>query len=478
MRKYAKPIIGICFFSTVFSGLIFAQTSAKVSSDNITRLYGPTGRWLYTAAVALKGNATYSRAAYWLNWAGPGSVTWQLEADEGAYELLICYASRMESLPMEVSGPGWSFTISLQRTEGDLPDKPWSFNFERVATGKTIHLMRGAGTLTVRTSAAIPQDGFVLRSVQLVPVKAKKRLAAEAARAKASRASTDWMAKAGYGLMFHWNDGAAPRHGPRKPYKDAVRDFNVEAFADMVAETGAGWVIFTSNHGTPHCPAPIEAWEKLFPGQTTERDLIGEMADALNQRGIELMLYFASHVLGRLGKVDRQQYMDAHKAVFRAFGERYGERLAGYWLDGWHQTYETYPDISPAELSEYVKIGNPNRLVAYNFWIYPVETEWQEYWAGEANGLRPPRARYMGRGPAPGLQQHSAWITDAPWGHAKLDTEMEPPRFTDEQVIEYVKACMKTGAAVSFNLGIFQDGTIGAATMKQMQALRKAIRGK
>ena len=256
------------------------------------------------------------------------------------------------------------------------------------------------------------------------------------------------------------------------------RGINTLKFGIAATNIPAGWVIFTANHAEPDCPAPIRAWEKLFPGQTTERDLIGEMADALNKRHIRLMLYFASHVLGRMGKVDSQQYIEAHKAVLTEVGERYGKRIAGYWFDGWYQTMETYPDVSPAQLYDAVKAGNPERLAAYNFWLFPVESARQEYWAGEAFGLRPPLGRYIERGAGRGLQLHSAWILDATWTHSKLNTEMEPPRFKDEQLIDYVKACAAKKGTVTFNLGIFQDATIGPATLKQMQALRKAIRGR
>jgi hypothetical protein len=83
-----------------------------------------------------------------------------------------------------------------------------------------------------------------------------------------------------------------------------------------------------------------------------------------------------------------------------------------------------------------------------------------------------------GQGAGRGLQLHSAWILDATWTHSKLNTEMERPRFKDEQLIDYVKACAAKKGAVTFNLGIFQDGDIGPATQKQMQALRKVIRGR
>jgi len=42
------------------------------------------------------------------------------------------------------------------------------------------------------------------------------------------------------------------------------------------------------------CPVGRE----YFPGKTTKRDLIAEMAQALNAKGIKLMCYFPTHVIG------------------------------------------------------------------------------------------------------------------------------------------------------------------------------------
>jgi len=145
---------------------------------------------------------------------------------------------------------------------------------------------------------------------------------------------------------------------------------------NMVRATGAGYVIFTVNHADPHCPAPIRSWEKYHSGWTTKRDLIGEIADALQARGIRLMLYFASHVLGKMGETDSGTYLRAHQEILTEFGKRYGRKISGYWFDGWYQSLELYPDIDPRELWSAVKAGNPDRVVAYNSWIYPVETDW------------------------------------------------------------------------------------------------------
>ena len=76
------------------------------------------------------------------------------------------------------------------------------------------------------------------------------------------------------------------------------------------------------------------------------------------------------------------------------------------------------------------------------------------------------------------LQPHVWIIIDGSWVHSKPDTDIGPPKFTDEQLIEYVKACIERNIVVSMNVGIYQDGTVSPAALKQLRALREAIRGK
>ena len=292
------------------------------------------------------------------------------------------------------------------------------------------------------------------------------------------RASTDWLARAAYGVMFHWTSESMPRHGPALPYQRAVDAFDVAGFAEMVESTGARYVIFTVNHAQPHCPAPIKSWERIHPGSTTKRDLLSEIAQALEARNIRLMLYIASHTVGKLRVATGTEYLRTHKDILQEIGQRYGARVSGYWFDGWYQTLEAYPEINPRDLVSYVRAGNPARLVAFNSWVYPIETPWQDYWAGEVGEIvRPATSRYMASGTSNGLQSHFLLFADAPWVHSLADAEMEPLRFSDEALIAFVKKNAEREAAVTINLGIYQDGSIGEAARRQMAALRQAIRG-
>ena len=429
---------------------------------------------LYAAAAQITGPGRFENGPAWLAIEGESTATWMATIDrEGEYRATIVYSGDTPRAP---------FTLALGSTvvNGTLAVQTGVFedpliNFGRTIAIESTRLPRGS----LRVQLRIPNGKAQLRirSIDIEPMPGARTAIQEREIAQ-ERASTDWLARAAYGVMFHWTSESTPRRGPALPYQRAVDAFDVAAFAEMVESTGARYVIFTVNHAQPHCPAPIKSWERIHPGSTTKRDLLGEIAQALEARNIRLMLYIASHTVGKLRVATGTEYLRTHKDVLQEIGQRYRARVAGYWFDGWYQTLEAHPEINPRDLVPYVRAGNPARVVAYNSWVYPIETPWQDYWAGEVGGIvRPATSRYIASGAASGLQNHLLLFADAPWVHSLPDAEMEPLRFSDESLIDFVKKNAEQEAAVTINLGIYQDGSIGEAARRQMAALRQAIRG-
>ena len=97
----------------------------------------------------------------------------------------------------------------------------------------------------------------------------------------------------GYGIGFHWTTWTLPRDGETvKPFEQAVDDFDVDAFVAQAVEAGAGHVLFTATHALHWLPAPHPEVDRILPGRTCRRDLIGEIADGLAAQGIKLVLYY------------------------------------------------------------------------------------------------------------------------------------------------------------------------------------------
>ena len=486
-----------------------AQSAAQSANPLISQL-NPVLRLYPAKAIERSGDIRFGAAEIevMLPFFGSGAVTWNVTVPaSGTYQVSACYASTVPGSSLEVSSGERSIHHGVQVTAGYfLPDPAgpspnpgdpdtasfWSerqfYSFERVPLNGELQLSRGVNVIKLQLSGEKGRENFRLRSLELTPVAQKASLEASRDAARRRRANTDWFAKAGYGIWFHFLDQTTPRRGPARSYPEAVNDLDVAALASLVEETGAAYVIFNVNHGHPTCPAPIQSWEELHPGWTTRRDLIGELAAALNARGIKLMLYMNCPGLGNLVQLPRtgvdspgmseEQYTRALCKVFTEIGLRYQDKVAGYWLDSWFQTDESYPNLPFDALSEAIKAGYSQRLVSYNYWAFPVETEWQDYWSGELTDLPVKRfeSRYIKRGAGAGLQAHSAIKLDAPWFHTAVDSNMEPPLYTAEQLTDYIRSCMEDQAPVSIGVGIFQDGTIGEASRQVLRKLRQAIR--
>ena len=144
----------------------------------------------------------------------------------------------------------------------------------------------------------------------------------------------------------------------------------------------------------------------------------------------------------------------------RRFGSRYGEKISGYWLDGWYQSSQRYRDFSFESFYRAAKAGHPKRLLALNSWLYPIATPWQDYWAGEiySPGM-PPRNRIIRDGPGESLQYHALLALEGDWVHTKENTPIKAPVLDTPGLLAFLNACAGKGP-VTLNVLIYQDGTI------------------
>ena len=480
----------------------------------ITRL-NPTMRLYPVKALGRLGDIRFGTAEIgtMMPFLGPGEITWTVSVPEaGRYDLALCCSTTETGLPLKIKAGRTELDFSMPATDGyfhphpegpaENPGDPSGesffrlkefYNFARVPVPGEFHLVRGVNVVRLRVlgnKAAKGREVLRLRSVEVTPVAARAGIEADRARARSKRANTDWFAKAGYGVWFHFLDLTMPPSGARIPYEEAVNRLNVEELVGRVAETGAKYMIWTVNHGHPTCPAPIKAWERLHPGWTTKRDLISEFADALGKRGMRLMLYMNPPGVGAMalnpGTVNgipaynEDDYANHLIEVFREFGTRYGPRVAGYWFDSTFEATECFPNLPFEAINAAIKTGHPDRLVAWNNWVFPHETEWQDYFAGELTDLpvKSYGGRYIAGGVAKGLQGHVALRFDADWLHIKQDTPMPPPRFRAKELADFIIASQAEQVPVTLGVGIFQDGSFGPQAMPVLREVKRLVRGK
>ncbi len=423
----------------------------------------------------------------WHAWVGDAALRWEVEVPENDdYEVYltanVTEAGDGKIITIEAEDQQTDFTI--YKTSGPFPGGEnfklkEKMNFERKKLSGKISLKAGKQIITVSTSG-IETDEVLLhiRGIELMPISKKEFIAAEEARAINSRASFDWMAETGYGVMFHWTSKTPQQDGTCLPFEEAVNAFDVEKFVDMVDETGAGYVIFPIGHAESYCPAPIKSWEKIHPGQTTQRDLIEELANALNARDIRLICYMNIPLAFKFYRTEEgvtdevvKTITENFKAILPEIGNRYKEKIAGYWFD-------TSIRFVPAEeFFNAAKVGNKDRLITRNSFYWQATTPWQDYWAGEVqHPIAPPVNGYMENGICPNLPYHVLLTMEKfSWGVGK-GGKIQDPKFTSEELSSYIKSCMENGGAVTVNLGIYQDGTIGEKALEVMKGVKSEIR--
>jgi len=121
------------------------------------------------------------------------------------------------------------------------------------------------------------------------------------------------------------------------------------------------------------------------------------------------------------------------------------------------------------------KTGNKTGIICLNSWIYPSVTPWQEFWAGEvASPVALPENGFMKDGPVPDLQYQALLIMEPYWVQEKA--QMPNPRFTSAELSKYIRDCMDNKGAVTINLGIYQNGTVGEKALQVMREVREQIR--
>jgi len=297
----------------------------------------------------------------------------------------------------------------------------------------------------------------------------------------------------GYGIGFHWTTATMPREGEPKPFDQAVADFDVGAFVEQAAEAGAGHVLFTSTHSRHWMCCPNPEVDRIVGGHTCERDLIGDLAEALGAAGIRLMVYYNHNIYPNspdtewqravgFDPLDAPRYFENWCRVIGWMGERYGPKLAAWWFDGGSQL-AALPGIPWERFTAAAKAGHPGRLVCYNAGIenQRMYTELQDYWAGEVC-----RLNYTPRGPLTpgGLPWYAfvSWHADCrkplcgQWVMDRENRELEWPRPSAESVVAFLRRFQACGGAVTFNLLCYQDGSAFDTDLEVMREVKSIIR--
>ena len=311
------------------------------------------------------------------------------------------------------------------------------------------------------------------------------------------RASTDWLAKCRYGIGVHWTAQTVPRTGSPLPFQQAVKTFDVKRFIDTLVYAGADYLLFTATHALQMLPAPNPVIDRITFGRTCKRDLLAELADGLAVKGIHLLVYYNHSCNGNddpewrkavgYDGQDKKQFAKNLMDIVGWMGKRYKDKIKAWWFDSPYSLDPRGPHSSVStdmtgfqfpweRFTVAAKLRYPARLVTYNAGVDKtfLYTTHQDYWAGELVDLKTPaKARYLGNG-----LQWFGWtcLEDRAWVHHRPNIEIPKPLYSDEDVIAYVRTCNSHQAPMTFNVGIYQDGTMARASVEQLHRLGTALR--
>jgi hypothetical protein len=410
-------------------------------------------------------------------WQRPEQMaSWTVTATERAdyaVNVLVRQKSRA-ALRLELAAAGKTLAA---------PIAPDARHWQRVKIAGLLPLGKGAHEISLRL---LPTTGTGAFDAQVHAVEFVRPAVRDALHDNALRVRADptWFQQARYGMMVHWTKESMPLHGAPKPYDQAVADFDAEAFADQMRQTGAGFVVFTTAHALQYFPAPLAALEKVLPGRTTKRDLVADLAAALGRRGMKLFIYYHLGAINDTAwlkasgfwETDTTGFFNNWQAIVSEAGERYGDKLAGWWFDDGAVTY--YYRSAPWEkLNRAAKAGHPQRLVGFNPWELNSPTEFQDFFCGEGfqepqgfNRLLTPQGN--GRYPSgthEGLQASACLIVERDWVHARRDTPLAGPRWNPTQLAGLIHGFIAHNNVPVFNLEITQDGRLSPESLALFQ---------
>ena len=259
----------------------------------------------------------------------------------------------------------------------------------------------------------------------------------------------------GFGVMVHY-----------LPDKHSIADvarFDVEGFADSLAQMRASHLILTLGQNNGQYIAPNAALEKLCPQSAANRpprDLPLEIGRALQARGIALVLYLPfrapqsdAYLMDCLGDISEQQpppaaFVGRWAAVIRDWSERYGTLAAGWWFDGVYNTRGMSAEGWNA-LCSAARSGNGKRWLAFNAGEGPDRfaakaAPCQNLMAGEF--MQPPARPAATSGMQAGLTFHVLTPLGESWG------QPTSPRFTADQVRSWIAEANARGGLFTLDL--------------------------
>lgn len=299
--------------------------------------------------------------------------------------------------------------------------------------------------------------------------------------------NTDWMSEAKLGIFTHFLPG--------DPNSFQLLDtYDVEAVASQMHEIGVKFFVLTLHQNTGFINCPNAVYDQITgyaPGEKcSKRDVPMELADALAKYDIKLVLYATGQVPNLDKRAQRAfgltpvndserprdlkidlEFAKKWAKVFECWSDRYGEKIAGWWIDGCYEGCDFNEEILQI-YSRALKHGNPRAVIAFNPGVCRPEWLASDWTAGEIN--EPFVETREGRFTPTGQQIQILTFLGSHWCAPNC-------RFTTEEWVEWVKDITKGGAAVTidaqpnYNPSVGPIGILNPEQVNVLKTIRAAL---
>jgi hypothetical protein len=309
---------------------------------------------------------------------------------------------------------------------------------------------------------------------------------------------------------------------PGETWDDFLSTFDVDAYAQAVADLGAGFVLLTIDQHSGYNLAPSAIYDSILdiaPGvrSPSQRDLPMEIAQALAKYDIKLMFYFMGflpakasltyydddanpHSPDRWGDVLATRTFEVepfnnittrestrmHAAVVRSFGEHYQNNVAGFWFDGMYDT-GYFLDLTASyninDVIDGARAGNTQRIITgagMGGSVYMDFPHGESYGARDEKGnevmTEVPTSRWQDND---GYHQWFRWIAlgdcdiNAGWG---VPGNSEDGHHYDvDGLTAWVKNATDLQGVVSMDIRVNRFGELDSFLTEQIKAVKSVV---
>lgn len=317
-------------------------------------------------------------------------------------------------------------------------------------------------------------------------------------------ASTEWFRNARYGMFIHYGLYSLLGRGEWVQLSDKIHvaeyakladqftadKFNADLITDLALEAEMKYINITTRHHDSFCLWDTKFTDFKSTNSPAKRDLIAELYEQCNKKGLALYLYY-SH--GRdwrhphapnndnWGGHARPKY-DTKEPYYKYGGEHnldlYVDYLynqvdelldmfpdvGGIWLDG-HKvpTSGDFAKFKLQELYDLIHAKQPHMLVSY-----------KEGVLGNEDFLAPER-KYKPNGIPPKPLEICDHLQRNKWGYAK---EQDGKHKTKEEVVKMLKRANNYPANLLLNTGPLPSGEMHPEDVKVFREVGQMIRTK